>query len=124
MTAPHVHVVIEFAQGTSLYRERDRPSQFSIIGNGPPGTFVVFPDGLRVSLPTDQITMADDATGRARVAFGGMAFVGHHAGRLTFQRIHEMHPEDRLSPDRSHVMVLETRWVSSITVEGQRVWPD
>ena len=33
----------------------------------------LFPNGLRVSLPTDQIVAADDDGGRARVAFGGRA---------------------------------------------------
>jgi hypothetical protein len=43
------------------------------VEDGPPGTFVLFPHGLRVSLPTDQIVAADDDGGRARVAFGGRA---------------------------------------------------
>src|SRR5262245_15550728 len=50
---------IEFARGTTILREADRPSHFPILRNGPPGTFVVFPHGLRVSLPTDQIVTSD-----------------------------------------------------------------
>jgi hypothetical protein len=57
-----IPLLIEFAAPSSLLRERDRPSAFPIVGNGPPGTFVVFPNGLRVSLPTDQIVSADDIT--------------------------------------------------------------
>ena len=63
----HVPLLIEFAPHTFLYRERDVVSQLPIIRNGPAGTFVVFPDGLRVSLPTDQIIFADDTGGYARV---------------------------------------------------------
>ena len=57
-----VPLLIEFAPQTSLYREPDRVSQLPIVRNGPAGTFVVFPDGVRVSLPTDQIVFADDTT--------------------------------------------------------------
>ena len=73
---------IEFAPGTSLYRERDLVSQLPILRNGPAGTFVMFPTGLRVSLPTDQIVNMDDTGGCARVAFGGMHFSGVDDGRL------------------------------------------
>ncbi len=64
---------IDFAPGTTLFRETDRPSELPILRNGPPGTFVMFADGLRISLPTDQIVWADDSGGRAEVRFGGMA---------------------------------------------------
>jgi hypothetical protein len=114
---------IEFAPGTSLYREADLVSQLPIVRNGPAGTFVVFPDGLRVSLPTDQIVFADDRGGRARVGFGGMRFTGMEGGRLTFLRVRELHPEAQLSPARSHVMTLDPSWVSSILVDGDAVWP-
>ena len=119
-----VQVLVEFAAGTFLYRERDRPSQFPIVRNGPPGTFVLFPDGLRVSLPTDQIVTADDTTGHACIGFGGMAFVGIDGEQLVFRRVRELYPEEQLSPDRSHVMTLETRWVAALVVDGRRVWPD
>src|SRR5688572_23351870 len=94
-----------------------------IIGNGPPGTFVLFPRGLRVSLPTDQIVFADDSSGHARVGFGGMQFVGLEEGGLVFVRIREMLPHDQLSPARSHRMRLDAEWVASVFVEGHRVWP-
>ena len=119
-----VPLLIEFAPGTSLYRERDLVSQLPILRNGPAGTFVVFRDGLRVSLPTDQIVSADDAGGRARVAFGGMRFLGYDDGRLRFVRVRELHPEERLSPARSHIMTLELPWVSSIWADGRVVWSD
>lgn len=120
-TAP---LLVAFAPGTSLYRERDLISQLPVLRNGPAGTFVVFPDGLRVSLPTDQVVGVDDSGGRARVAFGGMDFTGFKDGRLVFIRARELHPEERLSPARSHVMTLEPPWVSSIQMNGRLVWPD
>ena len=118
-----IPLLIEFAEPTSLLLEQDRISALRIIGNGPPGTFVVFPTGLRVSLPTDQIVFADDSSGHARVGFGGMQFVGSEEGRLVFVRIRELYSEDRLSPARSHTMLLDTQWVASISVDGSRVWP-
>jgi len=115
-------LLIEFAPQTSLYREPDRVSQLPIVRNGPPGTFVVFPDGMRVSLPTDQIVFADDTDGAARVGFGGMSFTGSEDGQLIFVRVRELQPEEQLSPARSHVMRLEARMVSSILEDGRPVW--
>ena len=103
-------------------RERTRISKLPIIGNGPPGTFVHFPDGLRVSLPTDQIVFADDAGGRARVGFGGMQFVGMEEGHLVFVRARELFPEDQLSPARSRRMRLDSRRVEAVSVEGRQIW--
>jgi hypothetical protein len=117
-----IPLLIEFARPTSLLREQQRPSQFPIIGNGPPGTFVLFPGGLRVSLPTDQIIFADDSDGYARVGFGGMQFVGVTQSRLTFVRARELFPEEQLSPGRSHTMLLDPRWVAAISVDGRPVW--
>ena len=122
MTHPPVPLLVEFVRHTALYRERDRVSTLPIVGNGPPGTFVVFPDGVRVSLPTDQIVFAEDSGDRARVGFGGMSFAGTEDGRLIFLRVRELHPEDRLSPARSHKMSLDPQRVSSIHVDGRPVW--
>ena len=116
-------LVIDFATPTFLLREHHRPSGLRIIGNGPPGTFVVFPEGFKVSLPTDQIVSADDSAGQAIVGFGGMTFVGVEDGHLAFIRVRELFPDDQLSPDRSHKMLLNPQWVSAITVDGQPVWP-
>lgn len=118
-----IPLLIEFAATTSLIQEQHRTSTLPIIGNGPPGTFVLFPHGLRVSLPTDQIVFADDSDGHARVGFGGMRFVGSEAGRLMFVRVRELFPEDQLSPTRSHTMLLDPQWVATISVDGLRVWP-
>ena len=108
---------------TSLLQERHRTSTLPIVGNGPPGTFVLFPHGLRVSLPTDQIVFADDSGGYARVGFGGMRFVGPEEGHLLFVRVRELFPEDQLSTARSHKMLLDPHWVATISVDGQHVWP-
>ena len=94
----------------------------TVIGNGPPGTFVVFPGGFRVSLPTDQIVFADDSGGHARVGFGGMRFVGLEEEQLVFVRVRELFPEDQLSPARSHTMRLDTRVVAAVAVDGRPVW--
>jgi hypothetical protein len=118
-----VPLVIAFVPNTTLYREPDRPSDFPIIRNGPPGTFVVFPNHFRVSLPTDQIVEADEATGAVRAGFGGMSFVGENNGRLIFRRVRDLLPEDQLSPDRSWTMTLDPAWVTTVEVDGRIVWP-
>jgi hypothetical protein len=117
-----IPLLVDFAAPSSVFREEDRVSALPIIGNGPPGTFVLFPSGLRVSLPTDQIIYADATGGRARVGFGGMQFVGQDEGYLVFVRVREVLPPNQLSPDRSHTMRLDTRWVASVSVDGQLVW--
>jgi len=118
-----IPLLIEFAAGTLLSREPDLAQGLPILHNGPPGTFVTFADGFRVSLPTDQIVYSDDSGTGARVGFGGMSFAGVEAERLIFHRVREMHPEDQLSPARSMTMVLSMRWVTSIAIEGHEVWP-
>jgi hypothetical protein len=118
-----IPLLIDFATPSSIFREHNRISTLRIIGNGPPGTFVLFPNGLRVSLPTDQIVFADDTGGHARVGFGGMQFVGSEEGHLMFARIRELLPEDQLSPARSHTMLLDSQQVATVSVDGRPVWP-
>ena len=113
---------IHFIDGTRLFREADRPTPLPIYRNGPPGTFVLFAHGLRVSLPTDQIVAAEDAHGHVSVTFGGMAFTGIVDGQLTFRRVREMRAEEELSPDRSHVMLLDPAWVASVVVGDRTIW--
>ena len=83
---------------------------------------MLFPNGFRVSLPTDQIVFSDDSGGHARVGFGGMRFVGSEEGHLVFVRIRELLPEDQLSPDRSHTMRLDSERVTTVSVDGRPVW--
>ena len=119
----HIPLLIDFATPSSIFREQNRISALPIIGNGPPGTFVLFPHGFRVSLPTDQIVFTDETGGHARVGFGGMQFVGSDKGHLVFVRIRELLPEDQLSPARSHTMRLDSQRVATVSVDGRPVWP-
>ena len=120
--AGQIPLLIEFVAGTSLFREPDLVQHLPILQNGPPGTFVMLPGGVRVSLPTDQIVYSDDSGAGARVGFGGMNFAGVEAERLIFHRVREMHPDEQLSPARSRTMVLNPGWVASISMEGREVW--
>nr|ALS91002.1 MetaGeneMark_Unknown Function [uncultured bacterium] len=117
-----IPLLIDFATPSSVFREDGRISTLPILGNGPPGTFVLFPGRLRVSLPTDQIIFAGDGGDHARIGFGGMEFVGLDERHLVFVRVREVLPPDQLSPDRSHTMRLDQQWVASIAVDGHVVW--
>jgi hypothetical protein len=117
-----IPLLIDFVTPSSIFREPDRPSTFRIIGNGPPGTFVLFSTSFRVSLPTDQVVFADDAGGHARVGFGGMQFTGLDGEHLVFVRIREVLPEEQLSPARSHTMRLDSRLVATVSMDGRPVW--
>jgi hypothetical protein len=121
-TVDDLPLLIDFATPSSIFREQNRISTLRIIGNGPPGTFVLFPNGFRVSLPTDQIVFSDDSGGHARVGFGGMQFVGSEEGHLVFVRIRELLSEDQLSPARSHTMRLDPQRVATVSVKGRAVW--
>lgn len=118
-----IPLLIDFATPSSIFREPNRISTLRIIGNGPPGTFVIFPGRLKVSLPTDQIVFADDASGHARVGFGGMQFAGLQQGQLVFVRSRDVLPEEQLSPARSHTMLLDPQWVVMVSTDGRPVWP-
>lgn len=120
--SPNIPLLIVFVTGTRLCRERDLRQHLPILRNGPPGTFVLVSDGLRVSLPTDQIVYQEDSDTGARVGFGGMRFVREEQGQLIFHRVREMHPAEQLSPDRSHTIVLDARWARSVLVNGLEVW--
>src|SRR5688500_7510659 len=119
LTAP---LVIAFAPGSSLHREQERVSQLPIHRNGPPGTFVRVA-GLRISLPTDQIVAIDETGSGVAVGFGGMRFTGMEDGRLTFLRVRDLWPEDRLSPARSWKMLLEPGCIAAVHENGSQVWP-
>ena len=117
-------LLIEFVPGTRVQREPAVNSQLPLLHNGPPGTFVVFADGSRVSLPTDQIVFASDEGGVARVAFGGMSPRGLEQGQLVFYRVRDLQPEAMLSPERGRRMTLDPRMVTAVRVEDSVVWPD
>jgi hypothetical protein len=119
---PPAPLVVEFAAGSSLIRERDRESDLMILRNGPPGTFVRL-GNVHISLPTDQIVTSEERARSVSIGFGGMRFTGIRDGRLTFQRVRDLRPEEELSPDRSWTMTLEPHWVEAIHEDGQQVWP-
>jgi hypothetical protein len=118
-----IPLLVDFAAPSSIVREQTRLSMLPIVGNGPPGTFVHFPDRVRLSLPTDQIVFADDASGHAQVGFGGMQFVGVEGTDLVFIRVRELFAEEQLSPARSHTMRLDMQRVASVSVDGCPAWP-
>ena len=108
-----IPLLIDFAAPTSLLREQNRLSTLPIVGNGPPGTFVLFPDGLRVSLPTDQIVFADDTGGHARVGFGGMRFAGSEEGAWCSYGFANCFP--RISLAARHLTSVRTNTLAPIT---------
>ena len=119
-------LLIEFVPGARVSRDPAFVafvSTLPIAQNGPPGTSVVFADGARTPLPTDQIVFAEDGDGAARVGFGGMSFEGLEGGQLVFLRIRDLQPEEQLSPQRGRRMTLNPRTVTSVSVEGRVVWP-
>lgn len=119
-------LVIEFVPGTRISRDPafvEFVSTLPIVQNGPSGTSVVFEDGARVPLPTDQIVFADDGDGAAHVGFGGMSFEGTDGGQLIFLRVRDLQPEEFLSPQRGRRMTIEPSMVASITADGRVVWP-
>ncbi|MEO8256055.1 MAG: hypothetical protein ABI868_01785 [Acidobacteriota bacterium] len=117
-------LLIEFVPGTSVSRQPDFVSKLPILRNGPPGTAVVFADGRKVNLPTDQIVFSEVSDGVARVGFGGMSAAGMEDGQLVFYRVRDLQPEELLSPERGVRMTLDPGMVTSIAVDGRVVWPE
>lgn len=116
-------LLIEFAGGTHIGRDQAVPRGLPIVRNGPPGTHIVFADGGRVNLPTDQIVLADEHQGRARVGFGGMSFEGFEGDDLVFFRVLDLQPEHLLSPERGRKMTLRPSMVERVLVRGRQVYP-
>jgi hypothetical protein len=116
-------LLIEFAAGTRVFREPEFVSKLPILHNGPPGTFILFADGAKVPLPSDQIVFADDGGGAARVGFGGMSAAGMEGDKLVFYRVRDLQPAELLSPERGRRMTLDPSMVTSVTVDGRVVWP-
>jgi hypothetical protein len=120
MEAP---LVIEFADGTRFEHDAAVAPRMPIVGNGPPGTRVVFPDGHRINLPTDQIVAESLQDGRARVSFGGMRWAGREGDALTFVRVKDLWPEAKLSPERGVRMTLDVARVHGVWQEGVALHP-
>jgi len=115
MDAP---LVIEFVDGSLIERDEAAAPRLPIVGNGPPGTRVVFADGWRINLPTDQIVDARVVGGRARVSFGGMRWATPDGASLAFDRVKDLWPAARLSPERGNRMTLDTARVAGVWQEG------
>lgn len=116
-------LLIKFVADSRLRRESPFSSGLPIVGNGPPGTLVVFASGHEVPLPTDQIVESSDDSGAAQVRFGGLRFEGIQGGQLVFRRIKGLWPDELLSPERSLRMTLAVDMVAAIFVRGVLVWP-
>jgi hypothetical protein len=116
-------LLVTFVGGTRVYRERDVTGNLPIVQNGPPSTLVVFTEGVKVPLPTDQIVFTENSGGRARVGFGGMSLGGVEDGHLVFHRVHDLRPIEQLSPERARKMTLKSSMVASVAVGGHVVWP-
>ena len=116
-------LLVEFVAGARIHRDSVVVPRLPIVQNGPPGTSVIFADGSRVPLPTDQIVFGEDTGGAARVGFGGMSFEGIEGDHLVFYRVRDLQPEELLSPERGRRMTLDPRIVASIAVDGRVVWP-
>ena len=121
-SSPLVFRVVEFVPGSRVHKERLFVPGLAVVQNGPPGTFVTFVDGRRVPLPTDQIVLAQDEGGAARVGFGGMRFEGIDQGLLTFRRVRDLVAEHELSPERGRRMTLDPRMIAAVFMEGRLAW--
>src|SRR5260370_12448378 len=115
--------LIKFVQGPRVYREPEVVPKLPIVQNGPPGTSIVFADGTKVPLPTDQIVFAEDGGGVARVGFGGMSAGGMENGQLVFYRVRDLQPAELLSPQRGRRMTLYPRMGASIALDRHIVCP-
>ncbi len=122
MTDTVAFCTVEFVKGSCLRKEGPFTPGLPVVQNGPPGTFVIFSDGRRVPLPTDQIVAADDDSGAAHVSFGGMQWSGVEGGFLTFRRVRDLRAEHELSPERGRRMTLEIAMVAAVFMEGELVW--
>jgi hypothetical protein len=120
--SPPPFCLVEFVPGSRIHKEPSFVPGLPVLHNGPPGTFVGLAGGGRVPLPTDQIVLAEDAAGAARVGFGGMRFEAVEGGLLVFRRVREIQPEHALSPERGRRMTLEPKLVTAVFMEGRLVW--
>jgi RimJ/RimL family protein N-acetyltransferase len=115
--------VVAFSAGSRLRRDRPVPTTLPLARRVPPATWVVFPDGRGLGIPTDQIVLSDDASGSARVGFGGMRFDGLDDGWLVLRREREIWPEEMLAPERGRTLRVRASDVTRVIVERRAVWP-
>jgi hypothetical protein len=115
---------LEFIAGSRIQCAQPVASALPIVRNGPPATYVVFPDGSGIGLPTDQILTHEQVNGAARVSFGGMRFDGVEDGLLAFRRVREVLPEHQLMPERGRLLKLDPKLVTRVLVGGREQWPE
>jgi hypothetical protein len=118
-----VPLLIEFVSSSWIRTIEKAPDAFFGSEHVEKETIVEFSNGLRVSVPADQVVLGDDQTGAARIGLGGMTFEGVEDEQLVFFRVRDLLPEDQLAPSRSDKFVLPPACVSSVTVQGAQVWP-
>jgi hypothetical protein len=118
-----VPLVVEFARGSRIRREDADEISFTVSQEVLPVTFVQFPDGSQVSIPTDQVVLGEDSHGAALIGFGGMCFEGMEDEQLVFWRVCDVvRGEYMLSGPRER-MALALPLVSRVVVRGTQVWP-
>src|SRR5438067_1082973 len=118
-----IPLIIDFIEGSRLKQEEETAEHFTIWGARRPGTFVLFSRNKKVSLPTDQIVLGEDAHGAARVGLGGMSFEGIDGGKLIFWRVRDLMPDPDFFVGDSDKITLESSMVSAVFVDGEKVWP-
>lgn len=115
-------LVIEFVAGSAIERDAPVRPALPIVGNGPPGTRVTFADGWRINLPTDLVVEADREGDHARVRLGGLRWAPGADASLGFDRIADLWPEERLSPERARRMRLDPARVRGVWQDGVMVF--
>ena len=106
-------VVIEFVSGSRIHQAD------TITAN----TLILLSSGQEIPIPSDQIVLGEDHHGAARVGLGGMSFEGVENDHLIFWRVCDLLPEEALPPSREIKVALHRDHVSSVSVQGTRVWP-
>ena len=84
---------------------------------------VTFPDGWRINLPTDLVLAAERLDDRARVRLGGMARSAESDDALSFDRVEDLWPAERLSPERARRMRLDPARVERVWLDGVVMHP-
>jgi hypothetical protein len=117
-------IVVEFVAGARVERAAEVVPRLPIVGNGPPGTLVVFADARRVPLPTAQIASIEDAGDAGpRIGFAGMTFQGLVEGQLMFLLVLDRAPTPRPARGQGSFMTLEPYMVASVSEDGHVIWP-
>ena len=118
-----IPLVVEFAPGSRVEaHELEVPTEAE-KPQYPRDALIRFADGRQIPVPADQIVLEEQERGAARVGFGGVSFEGLVDGQLAFWRVKDIAPEDMVAADRDIRFLVPTDLVSSIAVQGIKVWP-